>query len=196
MYDYILLSESNLCRKFSCRESLIYGYSDYASSNHKQYFYFGHVSYQDGDKITRIYTTLCNEIWKDKVPFEIVKIKDINIYNSYGSQDFEATVEDYPELPLIKISNVFPIDLSLILYMSWYGITDLGNIKRYFAARKYSDLIPNEYQGFMGNGPDSYIYYSTRGNYDLLNKINDVVSSHEDDPRFSNKNTFERLGDY
>lgn len=190
MYNYFLFNTADKYHdnsyRFTCRETLIRQYSyRYPADN----FYFGHVAFQYANlkEIKNIYKTLCDEVWKGNVPYEIIELKDIE---DCECRSYFYHLELYPNNPLIKIpNNINPLDISLILLLSWYGkIPSIGlQEKQYFITKKYSDLIPNFYDDtnspqylgqISGNGPRKYIDMLERADLILYNRISKLYPTY------------------
>lgn len=198
MYDYFIINNTGLCDRHSCRESLIYTYANcFIYTNEKTHFYFGHVISDGGniDKIKDSYKTLCDTIWKGSIPYEIVQFKDIkDCINSYVKE----YQRHYPKTVLIRIPrNVNPPDISLILYLSWFGLTlDLSySTKIYYIAKKYTEEILNIYptEGNTindnlvgGNGPCLYISKLERNQPELYVTLLNLYKSHINEFSYSN----------
>ena len=149
--------------KLTCRETLIRSYARrIVNSDEATVFYFGHAV--EGKVMD--YTKLCNTIWKGEVPFEIIRLGDIKDCPNF---EFNNFVNENPAIELIKIDrNVFSVDLSLILYVSWYGIAKYLNsgALTYYLGKLYTDFIPNtftkEYGAYKlsqttGYGPEGFM---------------------------------------
>jgi hypothetical protein len=170
--------------RFSCRESFISAYRSTIKNYYNRKYanipiYFGHAE-RDIEKVVERYVPFCNEIWRGKVKFELIELKDIDsieakyYYKCYGSNPI-----------LIKtIGVVNPLDISLILYYTWFG--NFGgyiNLKKYYLAKKYSDLIPNYLTNLRCGhgyytGPYTYIGELSIYNYFLFSQINQIYSEH------------------
>lgn len=190
MYDYFLLdnfsNSSSHAYRYGCREYLIKSYALRTMLPvEDSVFYFGHVN----SNFSYDYSKLCNEVWKGQVPFEIVKLKDIPVCPNNPPM-FHDWLRDFGEKTLVKIgNNIHPPDISLILYVSWYGKTfNMHNeVKQYYFAKVYSDLIPNFYTGdnnamrnslINGNGPERYMSRLSGDNYSSYSQIRDLASTH------------------
>jgi hypothetical protein len=148
-----------------CRETLIHIYRNNINHTIKtarpnKVIYFGHRGNIPTEVINR-YLYACNTIWQGKVNVELVKIRDIQDCPQTRSYRFSGS---NPTLIKIK-GSVNPLDISTILKLSWFGnrmgTTDFA---KYVCAKKYSDLITNDYLPFSSrntyiSGPEKYIYY-------------------------------------
>jgi hypothetical protein len=85
-------------------------------------------------------------------------------------------------LPLLKIKGIVnPCDISLILYLSWYGTTN--SLKKYVLTKRYTgnDIIPDLYKDMSEygyDGPESYIYSLYGEEY---KQIEDISEEHHND---------------
>lgn len=186
MYDYFLFdTEHNseyINHRFGCRERLIIAY---AKRNTTKVFYFGHTT-----NITLSYEEVIKDVWGDRVPYEIVLIKDIKDCPNRSFNYNENYKSSYGNLSLVRIGgNIHPPDISLILYLTGLGKT-FGtslNIRDYFFTKKYSDLIPDFYTEIdnpsynynrIGNGPESYMCDIGRYTPVLRKRMADIANEH------------------
>jgi len=195
MYDYFFLTSNGYIDRFGCREALIYAYAGrFSMTNDDTHFYFGHVLGATAkiDKVKEIYKNLCDTIWKGNIKYKIVQLKELK--KNY-SQEIDEYKERYPNTVVIKIDrNVNPRDISLILYLSWFGlIPDISSeTRKYYIAKKYTDKIPNTYDDnhnsvgnnlISGNGPNKYMsnMYSWTSRRDLYSELERLYFEHTDE---------------
>lgn len=184
MNNYLLFLDIRTgWNRYSCRETLCNYYRRNTRSAYNRRFvgipvYFGHNYQVSNNNFVDRYLPFCKEIWGDRVKYELVNLKDITssteAINWYKSNPQDIT--------LIKTTGlVNPLDISLILFYTWFGnFQGHTDLKRYFIAKKYSDLIPDYrkslhcWNGFY-NGPESYInhalYYHNNHLYDQINNL-------------------------
>jgi hypothetical protein len=190
--------------KFGCREFVIY-YIRYLMNKveEKDYpninFYFGHTV----DKVTKTvvdkYIPFANEIWKDKVNVSLVNLYDIEDspdveYCKKPGTKYDITFDSalqYKDVPLVKITGaVNPLDVSLLLLMSWFGKEfSSDELEKYYLAKKHTDLIQDSYTSFdyvyspysrsRVNGPETYMTYLDNYNKTLYNQINENYLLHK-----------------
>jgi hypothetical protein len=192
MYSYHLYIAGGYIAntQIGCRETLLWYYRNNINHTRKEYrpnkiIYFGHRGVVPTEVIDR-YLDTCNTIWKGKVDVELVKLKDIN--DCSQTRDYRYT--SYKDTVLMKVRGaVNPLDLSCVLKMSWFkdkmGTTEFA---KYVCAKKYSDLITNDYLPFSSrnryiNGPEVYIGYLNNWNRTdkLTQDINSLYQEHQNE---------------
>ena len=192
MYDYFFLTSNGYIDRFGCREALIYAYANrFNMTNDDTHFYFGHVLGATAkiDKVKEVYKNLCDTIWKGNIEYKIVQLKELK---KDCSQEIDKYKKEYPNTVVIKIDrNVNPRDISLILYLSWFGlIPDIdSSTRKYYIAKKYTDKIPNTYSDTNtvfnnltgGNGPNLYMSRLYNQNFNLYNELDSLYLEHTDE---------------
>jgi hypothetical protein len=198
MYSYTLFSENGRTYNttYGCRERLIRGYnrtlsrpkSDKIVLNRN--IYFGHVSNREVIPQTVIdrYLPICNTIWKGRINCELIKFKDIT--NNCQAKNVLHYYSGFTDIPVVKVKGlVNPLDLSLILLLSWFGNTSNLYIKRYFLTKKYSEFIPDYRRDFPTdvsywnsfNGPESYMSFIRWNNKSLSSEIDKIYDIYKEE---------------
>jgi hypothetical protein len=193
VYNYLGFFQSSSQRNMNmfngCRETLIGSFKNYISRENPKLvddnYFFCHIhrNLQIQELLTQNCLNLCRDIWKDKsINCEIIKFKDIN--SKQVTEHKSTQYSNYSDLLMIKVNKIInPIDISLILWASWYGINRLrGDNRKYYVIKKCSDLfpdlyIPNSEDRTYYNGPRSFMqslkYYSS--NYLINNKVGAIL---------------------
>jgi hypothetical protein len=179
MNSYILLATNNnndsnqyltrrTCREFCVR--YLYGFMEHSPKKERN-VYFGHYKVAGSEKANLKLPELASKIWKDKsIEFELVKLTDIKD-STVAAQYVNIWKEEAPNLlntQLLKVNKyINPLDLSLLLYLSWWGISNIEEtaMKKYLFAKLNTDLIPDLCTEKIGelissdtvNGPVSFI---------------------------------------
>jgi hypothetical protein len=179
MNSYILLATNNekdfndyltlrSCREFCVK--YLYRFMKYSPEKERN-IYFSHYEVTGSEKANLKLPELASKIWKDKsIEFELVKLTDIKD-STVATQYVNIWKEEYPDLlntQLLKVNKyINPLDLSLLLYLSWFGVQNIGEtaMKKYLFAKLNTDLIPDLYTKKIGelissdivNGPVSFV---------------------------------------
>jgi hypothetical protein len=175
---------------FGCRETLINSieaYSEKFIDESDDILYFGHRCYMNNaqviqEALTNNCLNICKDLWKDTtINCELIQLKDVKndlVKARISEKELNNTV-------VAVDKKVNPFDLSLILWLAWYGFASLRSHNRnYYIIKKFSDLIPDLYVKGMSqarpyswsNGPVSLMQqtlesYWRASNYPEIQKF-------------------------
>lgn len=189
MYDYLFLMDNihNGCSHEGCRELLVGDYRELMENYSRETrlktnLYFGHCSFSSMDTediIVGRYLPYANLIWNNRVTTSIIKVKDIT-----DSPDVNELKGYYGDLSLLRTSYcVNPMDVSFLLYLTWFGEDTLKednehNELRMYMLGKLNGLIPNGFHFYKRDeddyhcdGPESFIWYLQEENRQLYDQL-------------------------